>query len=273
MAEGDIGILQALWRFVTFYRMRKALGLARAADQQFTGSTGGIRDAFDIHRERLIKQFNELRGAVAEVEAVLESKRSELERLNTEEEETLQKRDGALSLAERATESGDTAEYEKHASAFARFQGRIDEIEARQERLEVELKETSGIMEKHLINLQEMSGEIRKMPQQKAEAIADHVSAQKIIELNDRLQGLQSSMERGPIEAVLEANRKLTAKARITEKLAGTDAAVADKAYSRAGRNMSGNDALEKMLAARKAEREKSSAGGNEKDKADRPKI
>ena len=93
-----------------------------------------------------------------------------------------------------------------------------------------------------------------------------------MIELSDRLSGLKSSMDKGPMDAVLEANRKLSARARITDKLSGIDAANVDKEYEQAGRSSTARDKLEQMMAARKAEK----AGGETKEAAeeeDRPKI
>ena len=256
MAEQKVGIIRAIFRYFRFWNWRKARGIIQAADEQFTGSVDGIDAAFEMHRDTMVERFTGLRDAISEVESVLEEKRARLEKLNEEEEELLQKREGALTLAEQAKAANDQEEYDKHASAFERFQMRIDEIEATQERLGAEIGEASGTMDRYMMQLQEMQAEIERLPAQKAEAIADFVSAKQIIELNDRLQGLETSIDRGPISSVLEANRKLTAKARITEKLAGADVRVQDKAYERAGRVSTAGSKMEEMLAARKAERE-----------------
>ena len=53
MADEQMGLFRALWRLVTFYGLRKQLGLVRAADRMFTGSTEGIGDALDLHQPRL----------------------------------------------------------------------------------------------------------------------------------------------------------------------------------------------------------------------------
>ena len=110
MSDEKIGIFAALWRWISFYKSRKALGLVRAADRQFTGSTGGISDAFDLHQNKIVTQFRELRGAVAQVESVIEQDRQELERLNKEEGELLRKRDGAMNLFEQAQTAGNQKE-------------------------------------------------------------------------------------------------------------------------------------------------------------------
>ncbi|MEM7587862.1 MAG: hypothetical protein AAF560_31020 [Acidobacteriota bacterium] len=121
-----------------------------------------------------------------------------------------------------------------------------------------------------------MQAEVERLPQQKAEAIADFVSAKQIIELNDRLQGLETSIDRGPISAVMDANRKLTAKARITEKLAGADVRVQDKAYERAGRVSTARSKMDDMLSARAAEKapkEAEAPAPAEKETDGRPEI
>ena len=255
MAEQKVGILTAFFRYLRFWNWRKARYIVKAADEQFTGSVDGIDAAFEMHRDTLVERFSGLRDAIAEVEAVMEEKRARLEKLNEEETELLQKREGALTLAEQAKTAGDQAEYDKHAAAFERFQVRVEEIEGIQERLRADIEESSGTMDRYMMQLTEMQAEIEKLPAQKAEAIADFVSAKQIIELNDRLQGLETSIDRGPISAVLDANRKLTAKARITEKIAGADVRVQDKAYEQAGRVSTARSKMEDMLAARAAEK------------------
>ncbi len=275
MADEKIGIFRAILRYFRFWNWKKARGIIKAADEQFTGSVDGISAAFDIHRDTMVTQFNGLRDAIAEVEAVLEDKRSRLEALNEEEEDLLKKREGALAMAEKAKEENDLQAFEKHANAFERFQMRIDEIEQIQTRLEQEVQETFLTMNKYMLQLQDFQAEIEKLPQQKAEAIADFVSSKKIVELNDRLQGLETSLDRGPISAVLEANKKLTAKARISEKLAKADVRLQDKEYEKVGRESTARSKMEQMLAARRLEKDKKAGAAEKKikEKDDRPKI
>ena len=273
MSDEPVGIFRAVLRFFRFWNWKKARGIMDAADQQFTGSPQGIAAAFDIHQDRLVQQFRSLRDAVAEVESILEEKRQRLTKLNEEEQDLLRKREGALALAEQ-TEGRQPGEYEKHAAAFERFQTRIDEIEEMQKRLDAEVAESSGTLGRYMIRLQEMQAEVERLPQQKAEAIADFVSAKQIVELNDRMQGLETSIDRGPIAAVLEANRQLTAQARISDKLAGADVKEQDRQYARVGRDATAQGKLRDMISARRAEREAASGGtAPQKEKDDRPKI
>ena len=271
--EGKIGIGRALLRFLVFWNWRKARGILRAADEQFTGSTGGIRDAFDIHQDTLVTQYQSLEEAVGEVEMVLEEKRIDLENLNNEQEELIGKREGALAKIEAAQEAGDNDALAKHTAAFGRFDNRINEIEARQEVLAAVIAESEENMKGFLQQLTDMQAEIGNLPRQKAEAIADFVSSSKIIELNNRLKGIQTSVERGPIDAVLAANKKLTAQARVSNKLAGTDVRRQDEEYAAAGRSSVSGDRLGQMLAARKAEKAAKTGAPEDSESEERPKI
>ncbi|MDZ7360393.1 MAG: hypothetical protein ONB46_06660 [candidate division KSB1 bacterium] len=278
--EEQPGILQALWRFITFYRVRKALGLVRAANKQFTGSTSGIRDAFDIEMNQKVQEYKQLESAVAEVENVIETKRLELERLNNEEKDLLKKREGALALAEKAQAEGNNDAFAQHQAAFTRFQSRINEVEERQKSLAEQIKQYEDSMKKYMLQLTKMQAYIQSLPAKKAEAIADFVSAQRIIELNHRLMGIKTSFEDGPVSLVLEENRRLTAQARVTEKMAGTNVELQDTMYAEAGRSSESGDVFARMLAARKAQKEAQAAPA-EKEAAkqtagtgnDRPKI
>lgn len=253
MNEERVGIIRALFRYFRFWNWRKARYILDAADQQFTGSVQGIEHAFDIHSDDLVTQYNGLRDAVSQVEVVLEQKGAKLQRLNEREAVLIKQREGALAKAELET---NPIEVEKHKAAFERYQNEINEIEAQQATLDTEIKEISASMKKHMLQLTKLQSEVRRLPEKKANAIADFVSAKQIIELNDRLNGLQRSIDRGPIEAVLKANQELTAKARITEKLAGTDVALQDEEYAQAGSQSVSNTTFDQLLAARKAERE-----------------
>jgi hypothetical protein len=275
MAEEKIGILRAIMRYFRFWNWKKARGIIKAADEQFTGSVDGISAAFDIQKDKMVSQFQGLRDAISEVEAILEDKRARLEALNIEEEELLGKREGALARADEAQEAKDMAAYDKHSGAFERFQVRIEEIDQTQERLNNDIQDTSQTMDRYMLQLQEFQAEIEKMPTQKAEAIADYVSASQIVELNDRLQGLETSLDKGPISAVMEANKKLTAKARISEKLSKVDVRLQDKEYAKAGRQSTARSKMDEMLAARRLEKEKQTGVKEKKAKEedDRPKI
>lgn len=253
MAEEGIGFFRAFFRFLTFYKWRKALGLVRAADAQFTNSADGIADAYDLHRETLVGRWNELLNAVSQVETTLIEKSQRLKTFNEKEETLIRQRDGALALAEKET---DPAKREQHKAAFSSFHNKILEVEARQQELEESINQNREALRKHKLTLTDMQREVENLSTEKADAIAEFVSNKSLIEMNKRMLSLESSIDRGPIEAVRKKNRELSAQAKVTSEIAGTDAKLQDKMYERAGQGAVGDDLFENMLAARKAERD-----------------
>lgn len=253
MAEQGIGFFRALIRLITFYKWRKALGLIRAADEQFTGSTEGIADAYDLHHETLVRRWNELLNAVSQVETTLIEKSQRLDALNKKEETLIRQRDGALALAEKET---DSAKRDQHRAAFTSFHNQIVDIEARQRELESSITQNRDALRRHKQTLTDMQREVENLSTEKADAIAEFVSNKSLIDMNKRMLSLESNIDRGPIEAVRKKNRELSAQARVTSEIAGTDARLQDKMYERAGQGAVGEDLFESMLTARKAERE-----------------
>jgi hypothetical protein len=273
VADENIGLVRGLWRFFSFWKLRKALGLVRAADRQFTGSVEGIRDAFDIHAERMKSQYRELRDAVAQMDSVLEETRMSLEDLNKKEQELLNKREGALTRFEAAQAAGNEQEMATHKAAFDRFDADIQRIEGQQKEKEALIASHQGRMGDFERQLTRLQAEVQKLPADKSAAIADFVSAKKIVELNDRLTGMQSSIDRGPIEAVLANNRELTAKARVSTRLAGTDVSKQDEEYASAGQKTQSSDRMAAMLAARRAEKDASTGGASAKPEGEKKDL
>jgi chromosome segregation ATPase len=266
-------LLSAIGYYGSFKFLWGSEQIRRAADRQFTSSAEGVGMAFDLHQQDLVKNFNELRNAIAQVEGVLEDQRQQLASLNEEETKLLGRREGALSKFEAANAAGNAAEATQHQEAFDRFDGRIQEIESQQADLESRIKQQEGAMKGHFARLTKMQAEIQKLPAEKAKAIADFVSNNKIVELSDRLNGIQDSLNRGPIDAVLSHNRELSAKARIADKMAGANVAVQDAMYDEAGQQSTSSDRMRAMLAARKAEKSVATGEAAPTEKAERPNI
>lgn len=244
------GIFGALGRLFTGLGKRKERSIAEAATARFTDSVGGIDQAFELHREELMTRFNDLRGVVAGLEALLEEKRLRLEALNGEEETLLQQRDGAVRLAEQAQGAGDAAAYEGHAAAFERFEVRIEDVERAQALAAEEIAETRGSLEQALERLRALQGEIDELSRQRSEALTEFVSNRQMLELDDRLHGLEQSLDRGPLSAVLEANRELSARARLSKELSSPTTPTAS--YEEAGRKAQTRGRLESLIQQRK---------------------
>jgi chromosome segregation ATPase len=242
-------------RWFDFFFLRRSEDVRRSADGQFTGSVEGIRAAYAIDRDRLAKDFRGLQEAVAQVLQVSEDKKIRLERLDAEEKELQNQLNGAIRAAEQAQATGDTASYEKAQAAYTRYKARLTEIDATQEQLTAEVAGLEKSIQTHMGRLTEFQARLEALPQEEAETVADFVSAKQIIELNNRLMNASDSLKEGPTATVREQVRQMSSQARITEKLAGTDVKLQDQEYATLGKQLEGEDSLEAVLKARKAQR------------------
>jgi hypothetical protein len=260
---------KSIWNFFLFRWVRAALGIKRSAEAQFTGSVGGIKDAFAIKGMNLSQRFTDLRDAVAQVEGVIQGKRTRLAEIGKSLKALNDMREGALSLFEQEQ---DEAKKAQHQAAFDRFDADIRRLEAEQVELAQSIKDLEGSMGSHMQNLTKLQAELRDLPAKEAQAIADRVSSEQLIALNDRLAGLSQHDEFDPVEAVLKSNQDLKSRARISERLAGTDVAQQDAQYEAAGSRSTSGNRMAEMLAARKKERDGGTSGGGEKAEAEAPK-
>lgn len=255
---------KSIWNFFLFRWIRAALGIKRSAEAQFTGSVDGIKDAFEIKAMSLSKRYTDLRDAVAQVEGVVEGKRTRLTDIGKSLKDLRGKREGALSLFEQAKEDLEKA---RHQAAFERFDADIQRLEAEELQTAQAIKDLEGSMQTHMRNLTALQAELRDLPAKQAQAIADRVSSEQLIELNDRLTGLSQHDEFDPVAAVLKSNEDLKSRARISERLAGTDVAQQDATYAAAGSQSTSGSRMAEMLAARKKERDGGAPAEEEKSK------
>jgi chromosome segregation ATPase len=267
-----MGFFESVWRFITFYKFRKAMGVTRAADAQFTSSSDGISDAYDIHREQMIKEYQDFLSALSEVESAVESKRNRLAAIQKSKKETEHALEGALTTYEQAQTAGDKKAMEEAESDGNMFRAEVTKLNEQEKELTDDITSQTDRLSKLENKLSTMQAEISKLPDEKADAIADFVSNKKLIEASERLMGLRSRMDMGPIEAVRKANEELAAKARVSGRLAGTDSQERRDKYVKAGEEAAAQTDFQKMLAARKAEKEQST-GSSSAVTDDRPKI
>lgn len=271
-SEGKIGFFAALWRWVSFYEARKALGLVRAADKQFTGSAAGIADAFDLHHEQLKAEFGTFWDSLSAVENAVEMKRIKLEAKQKLVKDKQNLLNGALAECDKAEARNDAAALAEAEAAGAEYSAELKKVQAEVAALETDLKDQEARLLGLEDQLNDMKKRISELPAEKAEAIADFVSNSAIIDAFERINGLKSRLDRGPIDAVLDANKELAAKARVAGRMSNAANTDKDAKYRAAAETSDANSDFAKLRAARKAERE--AASGTTPNKTDeRPNI
>lgn len=264
---------QAIKRLITFKFLYESKRIDERAEAMFTRSADGIKAGFDLTKEQWVQQYRDLRDAIANLIELQEQRQIKLENSHKEEEQLIEKRDGALTLYEKAQTEKNEEETKKHEAAFSRFHARIQELDKLQDELVKEIAEKGKELANYKLRLTDFQARIQKLEEEKQEAIADFVSSKKTIELNERLAGIATSLETGPLEAIQKARNELKARANLSSELAGTDVAFQDLQYQKTGRETSGESVLTQMLAERKAKRKEMEAKESGEKIEERPEI
>lgn len=249
------GIFRAVFRYLRFWNWQVALGIQEAADATWTRSPQAMGQAFDIAHDQQVEAYREMQTAVAELDTILEAKRIELEKLNKREEEVLKRRTGAMNLFKQAERDGKNEDAKKHQTSWAAFNTEIQQIDARQAELEADIAGRKTQVDQYYARLTAWQREIEKLPAAKQTAIADAIAATQQISLDQRLNGLRTSFERGPIDAVTKHVESLKAQARVSSRVSGTDSALQDQQYEAAGVGVTNDDAFAQASAAFDVER------------------
>jgi chromosome segregation ATPase len=272
----NISFLGNLWRLISFYKIRKALGLARAADAQFTGSAAGVSDAYDIKHDSLVGDYNALLAAVSQVEHAIEQKRGRRPAIEKRLAEAQAALNGAVRKYTAEKEKGDKAneqELAKHKTNGTTFKADVDKLVKQLADLDAEIKASEPQLVQLEGRLTAMQKQIRDLPQEKAEAIAKYVSNKAIIEANKRLNNLKTSAERSPVDAVEEALAQQTAEATVSTRIAGTDSNAVVDEYVKEGAASAASDGFEALVAAHAAKTAEKTGDAPVAASADHEKI
>ncbi|MBB5353211.1 phage shock protein A [Haloferula luteola] len=251
-------LFKAIARFFTFKWLWAGGKVNKAAEETFTSSAEGVGMAFDIQKDKEIKDHAEFIKAVATLAANVESSRERLEESLEREEAAIKMRDAAkiqlakvLKSAGLSREEAQThPEVMKWQQAFIDYQGKIRTEDELQARLEPELAERQARLDQLKTQLAKRQREIKGLDDQKAQAIADFVDAKTTSELMDRLSGLEASSDRSAINTVTSRISQMKQQARIKSELEGASADSIEVELEKTLADQAGLDLLDEMLAA-----------------------
>ena len=241
-----MGLFNSLSRFFSNLFGAASGAIDEATDNMASNSPGAIKAQFKRTKEEWLKQYNEMRDAVSQLMVVREQKKNEMETLQSEEDDLIIKMEGALNEAEKDPEN------KEHQEAYERFFKRKQQIDARQEQLETEIQQSETQLNEFKNRLTNLQVEIKKLEQEEAETIADIISSQKIIELNDRITNLSTDNIGQSLEAIRSKRAKLKSKASLTNEMANTNLSLKDEKYKTSGQPNTASEAFAKALAAKK---------------------
>lgn len=214
------------------------------ATDRMLSTPGGVRTTFNKTRDKWTKQYGEVREAVAQLMMVLEQKRNAQDELNAQQTQVKTKMQGAVLKYKQTNEL-------RYQEAFNALYGEDKELDEKQTALQDEIKALQGKVDGYRQKLQDMDGRIKDLDNREAEAIADIVSSQQIISLNDRLNALSSDLDDRNLQAIESRRATLVAQAKLSGELAAP--AVEDKSLDdellEAGAQTEAHDVFAAMLA------------------------
>ena len=253
-----MGLFKAIGRFLTFKWLWAGGKVNKAAEETFTSSAEGVGMAFDIQKDKEIKDHAEFIKAVSTLAANIEASRKRLEESLDREEEAIKMRDAAKIQLSKVLKSKGMSREEaqtdpdvmKWQQAFIDYQKKVKNEDDIQARLQPELEERQARLDQLKTQLAKRQREIKALDDQKAQAIADYVDAKTTSALMDRLSGLEASSDRSAINTVTNRVAQMKQEAKIKSDLEGASADSIEAELEQTMLDQAGLDLLDEMLAA-----------------------
>ncbi len=243
--------------FGKFWAMIRGIFI-RAGDDLVSSSPDAIKATYAAAIDDAKKRYKEMERAVALLARERERTEMSLKELDKEEADLQRKLEGALAAAEADPSNS------SHREAGTRYLTRIKEIDERQEALTAELEGQSGKVEQYKIKLRSFTDEIEKLKREQGEMVAEFVSNQQVIQLEDRLKGLGETAVDESIVAIREKVANLRAQAKIATEMGGATLESQDRTYEKLGSEREAQAHFDELLKARAAQ--KLGVAGKERD-------
>ena len=177
----------------------------------------------------------------------LARQRSQTEQEIQKDEEQLselaQEMEGALAIAEREPEN-----QQVHEQAYNRAFTKKEELEARLEQRRSKFEELDQKVENYKIELSNFQERVQSLKQEGDEAVADLISSESIVRIEQRLQGLSTEGADQALDAVRRKVQDTKAKAQIASEIGGTDVSRQRERYRTAAKQSSGASEFSERL-------------------------
>jgi phage shock protein A len=208
-----------------------------AGDDLVSSSPQAISATYAAAIDDAKRRYKDMERAVALLARERDRVESTLKSLNQQEAELQNKLEGALAAAE-----ADPANL-AHKEAGTRYLTKMQEIDQKQAALTGELETQKIKVEEYKGRLRSFADEIERLKREQGEMVAEFVSNQQIVQLEDRLRGLAESAVDESIVAIRDKVATLKAHAKLAAEMRGATLTNQDQTYERIG--------TEKMAAAR----------------------
>ncbi len=217
----------------------------RAGDDLVSSSPGAIQATYAAAIKEAAQNYKEMERAVALLAAEREKTKNRLEALDKEEAELNAKLEGALAAAESDPENP------VHREAGMRYLTRIQEIDEQQARLTEEMEVQEKKVEDYKIKLRNVKNEIDKLKKEEGEMVAEYISTQQVIQLEDRLKGIGESAVDESIIAIRDKVSQMKAQANIASEMRSATSDSLDQQYERMGSERLAQTKFDELLQSR----------------------
>jgi phage shock protein A len=219
----------------------------RSGDDLVSKSPDAIRSTYAAAIEDAKTRYHQMVEAVSLLAREREKSEIRLRDLEKEKGEMNRRLEGALNAAD-----ADPANVE-HREAGARYLERIKEIESEQQVVEQNLQAQSARVEEYKLKIRSFSEEIDRLKREQGEMVAEFVSSQQIISLENRLQGLGESSTDESLVAIREKVGTMRARAKIASEMGKATVQSQDRAYEAIGAEKEAVNKFDELLKARQA--------------------
>ncbi len=236
-----MGFFSAIARlFRTVFGLAEG-GTQRATDSLLTSSPDAIRNQFRKTQEDSIRDYNEMKSAVAELLTIRNSRAHDIEVMHKESDLLQSKMNGAIELYKKTQDEALRAKYGELAEKRTALETKIDEFE-------VEVTKQKSLIEQYKSKLGKLQSSIEDLKREEAETVADIISSRKINELNSKLQGLSTDTQTKNLEAIRQARLTAKAQAQLSGDLSGDKVEVLDAKLLTAGATSKHLDAFDNAV-------------------------
>jgi phage shock protein A len=222
----------------------------RAGDDMVAGSPEAIKATYAAAIADSQRRYKDLETAVALLARERERTEDRLKQFDREEQELSKKFEGALSAAEADPNNP------AHREAGIRYQTRIQEIDEQQLKLTQELEGQKNKVDEYKLKLRGFKEEIDRLKREQGEMVAEYVSNQQVIMLEDRLKGLGDSVVDQSVVAIREKIAGLKAQAKIAAEMNQASLGSQDQAYEQIGAQTQAANKFDELLKARQQVKE-----------------
>jgi phage shock protein A len=221
----------------------------RAGDDLVSSSPDAIKATYATAIDEAKKRYKEMERAVALLARERERTEISVQQMDKEEAELRRKLEGALAAAEAEPSS------QAHREAGTRYLSRITEIGERRANLATELEGQARKVDEYKARLRSFTDEIDRLKREQGEMIAEFVSNQQVIQLEDRLKGLGEAAVDESIVAIRDKVANLRAQAKIATEMGGATLQAQDFTYEQIGAEREAQSRFDELLKARAAQK------------------